>query len=367
MHNIKIQYSWTKEPTNALEKTHLVTILKSIRECGSINAAAKDIGFSYRHVWGEVKNWELELGKELVTWGKGQPATLTEFGERVLWNELELMAKISPYIDSIQSMCQQSLANAINPKLKTLSVFASYDPSITELQKQISTNKKIQLNLRFGSNVDALMALNDGDCLIAGFRTLTRTSRQGPTSESLRNLLNPGIHKVMGFVSRSVGLLVAKNNPIGIHQLSDLTNPKIRISRPPSNSALRTVIKELVSQSNLSLNDLNLTSGIETTDSATAVSVASGKSDVGFGLRCFADAFDLDFVPIAEESYRLVCLKESINSNEIIELRDFLRSSIWADSVKQISDHMVDCSGDTLSLKTIYPWRLLVAKTGKVA
>ena len=366
MHNIKIQYSWTKEPTPALEKTHLVTILKSIRECGSINAAAKDVGFSYRHVWGEVKNWEIELGKELVTWGKGQPASLTEFGERVLWNELELMAKISPYIDSIQSMCQQSLANAINPKLKTLSVVASHDPSITELQKQIS-KKKIQLNLRFGSNVDALMALNDGDCLVAGFRTLTRTNRKGPTSESLRNLLNPGIHKVMGFVSRSVGLLIAKNNPLGIHQLSDLTNPKIRLSRPPSNSALRTVIKELLSQSNLSLDDLNFTSGIEATDSTSAVSVASGKSDVGFGLKFFADEFDLDFVPIAEESYRLVCLKESINSNEIIELRDFLRSSIWADSVKQISDHVADCSGNVLSLKTIYPWWLLVAKTGKVA
>ncbi len=47
MHNIKIQYSWTKEPTTALEKTHLVTILKSIRAGFNANSLAQTFALLY--------------------------------------------------------------------------------------------------------------------------------------------------------------------------------------------------------------------------------------------------------------------------------------------------------------------------------
>ncbi|NDF79871.1 MAG: LysR family transcriptional regulator, partial [Betaproteobacteria bacterium] len=51
-----------------------MTLLQAVRSQGSISAAAKALDLSYRHVWGELKKWEAQLGQDLIVWDKGQPA-----------------------------------------------------------------------------------------------------------------------------------------------------------------------------------------------------------------------------------------------------------------------------------------------------
>ncbi|MFZ5572322.1 MAG: winged helix-turn-helix domain-containing protein [Thermodesulfobacteriota bacterium] len=41
-------------------------MLEAIRSSGSIQAAAKELGMSYRAVWGRIKATEMRLGKELL-------------------------------------------------------------------------------------------------------------------------------------------------------------------------------------------------------------------------------------------------------------------------------------------------------------
>ena len=54
----------------------LGAMLAAVHDTGSISGAARQLDLSYRHVWGELKRWEVELGHALVTWVKGQPAVL---------------------------------------------------------------------------------------------------------------------------------------------------------------------------------------------------------------------------------------------------------------------------------------------------
>ncbi|MCG8566981.1 MAG: LysR family transcriptional regulator [Desulfobacterales bacterium] len=42
-------------------------ILSAIDRCGSINAAAKDLGMGYRAIWGKIKTTEEGLGSPLLT------------------------------------------------------------------------------------------------------------------------------------------------------------------------------------------------------------------------------------------------------------------------------------------------------------
>ncbi len=42
-------------------------ILSAIDRCGSINAAAKDLGMGYRAIWGKIKATEEGLGSPLLT------------------------------------------------------------------------------------------------------------------------------------------------------------------------------------------------------------------------------------------------------------------------------------------------------------
>jgi len=46
-------------------------ILETIREQGSINAAAKSLGMGYRSMWGRLRKMEKRLGKPLLIRHKG--------------------------------------------------------------------------------------------------------------------------------------------------------------------------------------------------------------------------------------------------------------------------------------------------------
>ena len=55
----------------------LFALLDALHRGGSVSSAAASLGLSYRHVWGELRRWELQLDRSLVVWSKGQRATLT--------------------------------------------------------------------------------------------------------------------------------------------------------------------------------------------------------------------------------------------------------------------------------------------------
>ena len=61
----------------------LPEMLEAVAQQGSISAAARTLGMSYRHVWGALKHWQEVMGEPLVTWSQGQPARLTRpMGQR---------------------------------------------------------------------------------------------------------------------------------------------------------------------------------------------------------------------------------------------------------------------------------------------
>ena len=76
----------------------LIDLLQAVSTHGSISGAARALGLSYRHVWGELKRWEQELGNELLIWEKGQAARLTEFGSKLMWAEGQAQARLAPQI-----------------------------------------------------------------------------------------------------------------------------------------------------------------------------------------------------------------------------------------------------------------------------
>ena len=94
MHRIDLNYTLARERNAAAVQHPLFTLLDALHRHGSISAAARELALSYRHVWGELKRWEAELGRELVIWAKGQPATLTPFGEKLLWAERRAQAQV---------------------------------------------------------------------------------------------------------------------------------------------------------------------------------------------------------------------------------------------------------------------------------
>jgi putative molybdopterin biosynthesis protein len=88
-----------------------------------------------------------------------------------------------------------------------------------------------------------------------------------------------------------------------------------------------------------------------------AASIAAGQADVGLGIGSAAQAQGLDFVPLEQEDYWLVCLKSAVDSPPVQQLRSMLQSSDWTEHINTLSGYEAgNTSGQVQSLKQRLPW-----------
>ena len=104
MHRVHLTYPLEAGNDGQRDLHHpLMALLAAVHDAGSISGAARRLSLSYRHVWGELKRWEAELGQTLVLWVKGQPALLSPFGEKLLWAERRAQARLAPQVEALRS------------------------------------------------------------------------------------------------------------------------------------------------------------------------------------------------------------------------------------------------------------------------
>jgi len=143
----------------------LVDLLRTLRDTGSISAAARAMGSSYRHTWGALKLWEETLGAPLVVWIKGQNARLTPLAERLLWAETRARTRLTPHIEALRSELERVLALAFDAAHDAITVYASHDLALPLLRERARDAAGLHLDLRFATSADALRALADGEIL----------------------------------------------------------------------------------------------------------------------------------------------------------------------------------------------------------
>ena len=91
----------------------LFKVLDGIYEGGSIQAAATYSGLTYRHVWGYIKKWEESLGLVLVEKRRGQGASLSDKGEKLLWAMRRATARVMPQLKDIANSIERELNGAL--------------------------------------------------------------------------------------------------------------------------------------------------------------------------------------------------------------------------------------------------------------
>src|SRR5690606_39697871 len=136
-------------PTASTIRNPLMDLLHAVRQHGSISAAAKGLGMSYRHVWGELKKWEKSLGHSLVIWEKGQPARLSEFGDKLLWAERQAQARLAPQIEALHADLERVFAAAFDDAAHVVTFYASHDDALVQLREHAVASDKLHLDIRF--------------------------------------------------------------------------------------------------------------------------------------------------------------------------------------------------------------------------
>ena len=363
MHRLQFHYTLSRHSSPALVRNPLIDLLQAVSTHGSISAGARALGLSYRHVWGELKRWEQELGSELLIWEKGQSARLTEFGAKLMWAEGQAQARLAPQIEALRSELERAFAVAFDPLAHVVMLYASHDHALGALREFAlahddwsATHARLHLDMRFSGSVDAIRALNEGRCVMAGFHTL-QNPVQGSVAEKIyKPLLKPGLHKIIGFATRTQGLMVAAGNPLNLHTLQDVQAQAARFINRPLGAGTRVVLDELLAQSGLLPEQFPGYEHTEPSHTAVAHAIAASSADVGLGIEVAARAHGLDFVPLLEESYHLVCLKSALDDPAIVALMLLLKSPAWQARLATLPGYTPWQSGVVQSLRRVLPW-----------
>lgn len=362
MHRLQFHYTLSRDSSPAGIRNPLIDLLQAVSTHGSISAGARALGLSYRHVWGELKRWENELGNELVVWEKGQSARLTEFGAKLMWAERQAQARLAPQIEALRAELERSFAQAFDDSVHVVKLYASHDDALSALREHALLQGsepgrgQLHLDIRFTGSVDAIRALNEGRCVMAGFHTLQNTGSKTLTERTYKPLLQPGQHKIIGFAQRTQGLMVAKGNPLALHSLQDLVTRQARFANRALGTGTRVVLDELLTQAGLAATAISGYDHTEPSHAAVANAVAAGQCDAGMGIAAAAHRVGLDFVPLADEHYHLVCLKSALTQPGIQVLRQLLQTPAWQQVLASIPGYAASQSGEVLAMRRVLPW-----------
>ncbi|MBS7806565.1 substrate-binding domain-containing protein [Variovorax sp. PCZ-1] len=352
----QVQLAYNFNPSKAQQgglSNPMIAMLQTVAQHGSILAASKALGLSYRHVWGELKRWEKELGQPLLVWERGQAAQLTAFAQRLIYAEAQALARLAPQIEALQAELERGLALAFDPSAHVIALHASHDEALSRLRVH-AAKSKLHLDVNFTGSLDALRALNDGRCLVAGFHTRLPAQADSLASRTYKPLLIPGQHKILGFVQRSQGLIVAKGNPLKIKSLADVAKRGLRFVNRPAGTGTRVLLDELLAEQGIAKSAITGYKKSEPSHQAAALAVAQGIADVALGIEAAAQG--QAFVPLVQERYALVCHAQALDDPAVQLLAKQLKSAAWLKELSAMVGYLPLQSGKVLKMTETLPW-----------
>ena len=362
MQHIDLSYQWQPQSREAVRnrqsplRNPLMDLLQAVRHAGSIAGAAKFLNLSYRHVWGELKRWEQAMGQPLILWEKGQAARLSGFADKLLWAERQAQARLAPQISALQAELEKTFAVAFDPDHQVLPIFASHDDALVGL-RETAAAQSLHLDLRFCGSVDAIRALNEGRCHVAGFHAPWQPGAQSLVARTYKPLLKPGLHKLMGFATREQGLMVAPGNPRRLQGVRDLFQSGVRFVNRSVGTGTRLLLDQSLEEAGLAAANLTGYDHEENSHAAVAACIASGQADAGLGIASAAHVQGLDFVALSQEHYWLVCLASALETAPVQQLRRLLHSAAWQAHLQSMPGYTPSAwTGQVQSLRSMLPW-----------
>jgi putative molybdopterin biosynthesis protein len=135
----------------------LFPVLQAIHDAGKLTVAASKAGLSYRHAW------------NLIDLERGRGTTLTPLGEKLLWAEQRINARLAPQLESLASELNLEISKLITTARSTLRMHASHGFAVAKLPELLRGHSQIQLDLRYLGTQESLASVARGACEFGGF------------------------------------------------------------------------------------------------------------------------------------------------------------------------------------------------------
>jgi putative molybdopterin biosynthesis protein len=347
INHLNIVPNWSFEDTDG-RRVHitLLPLLAAIHKRKKLTAAAQDCDLSYRHAWNILQQAEEFFGSAVTLKERGRGARLTPLGKVLLQVHQRIDARLHTQMESLAMELNAEVHKVLSDQVNVMTIYASHGYAVALIPKYMPD---YQTELHYHGSEDALKALHSGACKIAGF-TLPLHHTIAAQQLRYQKLLNPNDVRIIGFIKRDQGLMVAAGNPFAIKSLNDLADKEVHLINRQPHSGTRELLDELLIQEGVDSKDIKSFDQYEYTHTAVAAQVATGVADVGFGMQAAAARFDLDFIPITQDAYLWAIKIESENDPEVLSFIEMLKSPSFQQQVNALPGYQCDKSGQIVSL-----------------
>jgi putative molybdopterin biosynthesis protein len=182
----------------------------------------------------------------------------------------------------------------------------SHDLAVELLAQQLpETHDDCRMDVRLVGSLGGLIALARGEADVAGTH-LWDAATDSYNLPFVQRVLPGRRLAIVTLAHRALGLILPAGNPQQVSGLADLVRDELRLINRQPGSGTRIWLDETLTRGGV---DRSRIAGYEdeaTTHLAVAQAVQEGQATAGLGIEAAARAYQLAFVPLAEETYQLV-------------------------------------------------------------
>lgn len=333
----KISRTVAAKPGLALDTELLLSLLAAIQSSGSIAAAVKASGLSYRHVWGQLMAAEQLFNAKLLIKQPGKGTRLSPLAETLLWADKRISARLSPTLQSLASELEAELDKTVLGSRSALRIDATHGFAVATLLDHLHA-ANLPVELRYRNSTEAVAALARRECDLAGFH-VPLGEFETQAFKRYAKWLNAEQHVLIHLAVRTQGFFLAPGNPKHIHTLADLQKPDVHFVNRQPGSGTRLLLELMLEKEGIPTSSIRGYESAEFTHAAVAAFIASGMADVGVGVETAAKRFGLDFVPLIRERYFFAADRQAMNQGPLKEIVGMLQGEEFRRLLSELSGY----------------------------
>ncbi len=215
----------------------------------------------------------------------------------------------------------------------TILCTGSHDLCLDLLHDFLKKSSPYPLASTHVGSLGGILAIRDNMTHIAGSHLLDPKTGDYNRSYINRYLKDRDV-ALITLVYRQQGFMVQPGNPKNIRSVADLLRDDVNFINRQAGSGTRVLLDHELEKADLDPDAINGYDAEEYTHMAVAVSVLSGKTDVGLGILAAARALGLDFVPVTEERYDLIIPREFLKLASIRKVLTIIETEEFKQAVE---------------------------------
>jgi putative molybdopterin biosynthesis protein len=247
-----------------------------------------------------------------------------------------------------QPIAQNNTIAATLNGVRTI-VITGQDISLDILAKHLEkASKRIRPLRSFAGSLDSLISMYQGQSDIVSTHLLDGDSGEY-NIPYINKLLGGYSYVVMNLVSRPAGLYVSKGNPKQIHTWQDLGQKGLTLVNREKGSGARVLLDEQLRLHQIAPNQINGYQTEESSHMGVAGKIALGEADVGVGIEKAAQLVaGIEFIPLIQERYDLVMLKQPQNLEWVAAVKQVLNSEAFKHELTSIQGYDLSRTGEVI-------------------